>query len=151
MKKILILLIAVTLAIFEAYQGQGASVAEGLLQTFDVANGSIENNNLQQAYNNKQSDLQIEGIGVVIKVLRDDTKGSRHQKFILRNSTGQSVLVAHNIDLAPRLDGLKKGDTVEFYGEYEWNAKGGVIHWTHNDPKGYHISGWLKYKGRTYQ
>ncbi|WP_428353073.1 DUF3465 domain-containing protein [Methyloprofundus sp.] len=151
MKKILILLIAITLAIFEAYQGQGTSIAEGLLQTFDVANSRTDNNSLQQAYNNKRSDLQIEGAGVVIKVLRDDTKGSRHQKFILRNSTGQSVLVAHNIDLAPRLDGIKKGDTVEFYGEYEWNAKGGVIHWTHKDPKGYHASGWLRFKGRTYQ
>ena len=46
---------------------------------------------------------------------------------------------------------LRKGDSVEFYGEYEWNAKGGVVHWTHHDPKGSHVGGWLKQGGRTYQ
>ncbi|GFO72303.1 hypothetical protein BJAS_P2428 [Bathymodiolus japonicus methanotrophic gill symbiont] len=150
MKKTLILLVTVALIIFESYQEQGNFlIADDLLQTFTLENS--ENNSLQRAFNNKQSDLQIQGAGVVVKVLRDDTKGSKHQKFILRNNTGQSVLVAHNIDLAPRLSGLKKGDTVEFYGEYEWNAKGGVIHWTHKAPGSRHISGWLKYQGRTYQ
>ena len=151
MKKILILLIAVTLAIFEAYQGQGTSVAEGLLQTFDVANSSTENNSLQQAYNNKQSNLQVQGSGIVVKVLRDDLKGSRHQKFILQIAPGLTVLVAHNIDLAPRIDGLQEGDRVEFNGEYEWNSRGGVIHWTHKDPGNRHETGWLKHQGRVYQ
>lgn len=151
MKKILILLLVVALAIFEAYQEQGPP-ASGLLLA-DANNNKSEktHNSLRRAFKNGQSDLQVQGQGVVVKVLRDDTKGSRHQKFIIEASPGQSVLVAHNIDLAPRLEGLKKGDTVEFYGEYEWNAKGGIIHWTHRDPKGYHASGWLKYKGRTYQ
>ena len=40
---------------------------------------------------------------------------------------------------------------IEFYGEYEWNEKGGVVHWTHRDPRGNHESGWLKHKGSTYQ
>ncbi|OQK16857.1 hypothetical protein AU255_02830 [Methyloprofundus sedimenti] len=152
MKKILILLIAVALVIFEAYQGQDSPLStEGLLQTFTSDNSVNVNDGLQRAFKNRQSDLQIQGKGVVIKVLRDDTKGSRHQKFIIRAGAEQSVLVAHNIDLAPRLDGLKKGDAVEFNGEYEWNAKGGVIHWTHKDPKGYHVPGWLKYNGRIYQ
>ncbi len=64
--------------------------------------------------------------------------------------SGQTVLFAHNIDLAPRLNGLKVGDRVEFHGEYEWNAKGGVIHWTHRDPLGRHEPGWLKHNGRRY-
>jgi hypothetical protein len=40
---------------------------------------------------------------------------------------------------------------VSFYGQYEWNAEGGVIHWTHRDPEGQHVSGWLKSNDRTYQ
>jgi hypothetical protein len=40
---------------------------------------------------------------------------------------------------------------VEFFGEYEWNAKGGVVHWTHHDPQGLHENGWLKHQGRLYQ
>ncbi len=106
---------------------------------------------LQEAYNGKESDLQIRGQGVVVKVLPDDNKGLRHQKFILRISPEQTVLVAHNIDIAKRIDGLKVGDSVEFYGEYEWTPQGGVIHWTHFDPDGRHIHGWLRHKGMTYQ
>ena len=43
------------------------------------------------------------------------------------------------------------GDTVSFFGEYEWNSKGGVIHWTHHDPARQHVAGWLKHEGRTYE
>jgi len=106
---------------------------------------------LQRAYNNRQSNLQVQGEGLVLKILSDDLEGSRHQRFILRLSSGQTLLVAHNIDLAPRISGLRRGDKVEFSGEYEWNEKGGVIHWTHHDSTGRHIGGWLKHDGKTYQ
>jgi len=106
---------------------------------------------LQTAFNNRQSGLQVQGQGVVAKVLPDDNNGSRHQRFIVRLSTGQTLLIAYNVDLAPRIPGVEKGDAVEFYGEYEWNAKGGVIHWTHHDPNHRHVDGWLRHRGRTYQ
>jgi hypothetical protein len=106
---------------------------------------------VQQAYDNRQSDIQVQGEGIVIGVLPDDVDGSRHQRFILELSHGNSLLIAHNIDLAPRVKGLKKGDKIGFYGEYEWNPKGGVLHWTHHDPAGRHAGGWLKHDGQTYQ
>lgn len=109
------------------------------------------NHSLQNAYNNRQSDIQIKGSGVVIKLLRDDLEGSRHQRFILKITPSQTLLVAHNIDLAPKITSLKKGDSVGFNGEYEWNSKGGILHWTHHDPRGRHVDGWLKHNGRTYQ
>ena len=87
----------------------------------------------------------------MVKVLRDDLDGSRHQRFILELGSGQTVLISHNIDLAPRIGGLSEGDRVEFFGEYEWNPQGGVIHWTHHDPGGRHVGGWLKHDGNTYQ
>jgi hypothetical protein len=59
--------------------------------------------------------------------------------------------MAHNIDLAPRIADLEEGDTVAFNGVYEWNAKGGIIHWTHRDPGGSHEAGWIRHKGQTYQ
>ena len=91
------------------------------------------------------------GSGTVERILPDDLNGSRHQKFILRLSTGQTLLVAHNIDTAQRIPSLKVGDTVSFCGEYESNPQGGVIHWTHKDPQGRHVAGWLKHMGKTYQ
>ncbi|HDI3182564.1 DUF3465 domain-containing protein [Vibrio cholerae] len=106
---------------------------------------------LQQAYQAQQSDLQVQGLGQVVKVLPDDNDGSRHQKFILKLNSGQTLLVAHNIDLAPRIPNLKVGDSVEFYGEYEWNKKGGVLHWTHKDPQNRHAHGWLKHNDQVYE
>ncbi len=117
----------------------------------NVNASSAEIESIQQAFERGQSDVLVEGAGRVIKTLPDDLKGSRHQRFIIRLPSGLTLLVAHNIDLAPKLTGLKVGDTVQFFGEYEWNEKGGLLHWTHDDPAGRHQDGWLKYNGRLYQ
>jgi hypothetical protein len=98
-----------------------------------------------------RSGNQVRGSGRVERVLSDDNDGSRHQRFILRLSSGRSVLVAHNIDLAPRVSGLSTGDTVSFYGQFEENDRGGVIHWTHRDPQGHHAHGWIEHNGRRFQ
>lgn len=112
-----------------------------------LANDSV----LQQAYQTQSNDVQVKGSGYVIRILADDNEGSRHQKFILKLASGQTLLVAHNIDLAPKVKHLKVGDNIRFYGEYEWSRQGGVMHWTHLDPNDRHIAGWLKHKGKTYQ
>jgi len=112
-----------------------------------LANGDQE---LSAAYAVKSSDVQVGSSGVVVKMLPDDNLGSRHQRFILKLSSGQTILIAHNIDLAPKIETLRAGDSVEFYGEYEWNNKGGVVHWTHHDPAGRHQGGWLIHNGKKY-
>ncbi len=106
---------------------------------------------LAEAFRDGADDLQVEGNGKVVRILPDDNDGSRHQRFILKLTSGQTLLVAHNIDLAPRISSLREGDSVAFYGEYEWNSKGGAIHWTHHDPQGRHVTGWLKHNGETYE
>ncbi len=106
---------------------------------------------VKAAYEQRQSNVQVQGSGRVKAILRDDNDGARHQKFILVLKDGVSILVAHNIDLAPKISNLNKGDIVEFYGEYEYNPKGGVLHWTHHDPQGRHEAGWLKHDGQIYQ
>ena len=106
---------------------------------------------LAAAFKDQAHDLQVRGSGVVERVLSDDVEGGRHQRFIIRLVSGQTLLVAHNIDVAPRVEGLSVGDTVAFDGVYEWNAEGGTIHWTHKDPGGSHAPGWLRHDGTTYQ
>lgn len=118
-----------------------------LLQWSIFANATTVND----AYKHQQSNVQVKGHGKVVHILNDDNQGSRHQKFILELSSGKTILIAHNIDLAPRINTISKGDTVQFYGVYEWNKKGGVVHWTHRDPNSRHINGWLKHKGSVYQ
>jgi hypothetical protein len=99
----------------------------------------------------QQSGALVTGEGRVSRILGDDSLGDHHQRFIVQLPSGQTVLIAHNIDIAPRVEGLNVGDAVSFHGEYEWNDKGGIVHWTHHDPQGSHEPGWLKHAGRTYQ
>ncbi|SON52958.1 DUF3465 domain-containing protein [Vibrio tapetis] len=124
-----------------------------LVAVFSIISFSAQasDHQLKQAFENQQSDLQVQGQGKVVRILPDDNKGSRHQKFLLKLNNQQTLLVAHNIDLAPRVSNLNVGDTVQFYGEYEWNKKGGVIHWTHRDPGNRYAHGWLKHQGRLYE
>ena len=110
-----------------------------------------DNQSIATAFQNQASNIQVEGGGLVIRILSDDLEKPRHQRFILRLASGQTLLVVHNIDVAPRIKGLAEGDRVGFNGEYEWNDKGGVIHWTHRDPGGQHKAGWLKHQGQAYQ
>jgi hypothetical protein len=98
-----------------------------------------------------RSGTQFESEGTVVRVLTDDNQGSRHQRFIVRLASGRTVLIAHNIDLAPRVKGLSEGDKVSFSGEFEDNNKGGVLHWTHHDPSGKHVGGWIRHNGRIYE
>ena len=109
------------------------------------------NEAIAQAFANKTSDVWVNGKGVVSAILPDDNKGSRHQKFILDLGKGLTVLVAHNIDLAPRIGNLQKNHRVEFRGEYEWNQKGGVVHWTHHDPAGRREGGFLRHQNKVYK
>lgn len=125
--------------------------------TLDGSSVTLSSNNvsesdeiLRAAFNNKQSNLQVQGTGTVIRLLSDDLSGSKHQRFILKLAIDQTLLVSHNIDLAARIDSLQINDIVSFYGEYEWSSDGGVVHWTHDDPNGIHKNGWLKHKGITF-
>jgi hypothetical protein len=92
----------------------------------------------------------VEAEGRVERVLADDERGNRHQRFILRLASGHSLLVAHNVDLAPRLP-LAVGDKLRARGEFAWNPEGGVLHWTHRDPEGRRPGGWIERGGRRYE
>ncbi|MFK8183142.1 MAG: DUF3465 domain-containing protein [Phormidesmis sp.] len=107
---------------------------------------------LAEAFKNQQSDVMIDNIsGTVETLLPDDEEGSRHQRFIIRVSREQTILVVHNIDMAPRINTLQKGDRVAVKGEYEWNERGGLIHWTHKDPRSSHEDGWIEFNRVRYE
>lgn len=108
---------------------------------------------LKQAAADTTSSFWITLNAEVIKLLKDDLRGSRHQKFLVDadpSTSRLSLLISHNIDLAARIP-LKVGDHIQLRGMYEWNNRGGVIHWTHHDPDGRHSGGWIKAHGKVYR
>lgn len=105
---------------------------------------------IKNAVNNTQAQFWVGFNGKIVQTLKDDTVGSRHQKFIVSPASGVTLLVAHNIDLAKRVP-ISRGDNISLYGRYEWNNRGGVMHWTHHDPKGKKKGGWIKVNGKVYR
>ena len=135
------LLIVAGLVIYQYYIAGNEAVDAGLQTGGDA---------VEQAFAAQRSGLWLETRGRVIRVLRDDNEGARHQKFILELDGGHSVLVAHNIDLARRIP-ARQGLSLTVRGRYEWNDRGGVIHWTHHDPDGREPGGWIEVKEVRYE
>ena len=150
MKKI-VLFAAILFAGYWYFDEQNDLLPDRSLPSIFTQSPSRADKTLADAFSNRRSNIQVAGEGVIKKLLPDDNVGSRHQKFIISLPSRQTLLVAHNIDIASRINSLREGDRIEFSGEYDWNEKGGVLHWTHRDPRGSHASGWLKHKGQTYQ
>ncbi len=157
MKKLATLGVALLVAFLGYYQQHNAAgVRLDESQNNSVAltrhdTQGIKDTAVERAIAERRSDVQLTVLASVKKVLSDDNEGSRHQRFIVELPSGHTILVAHNIDLAERIPNLQAGDAVELYGEYVWNDRGGVMHWTHRDPAGRHAAGWIKYRGHIYQ
>lgn len=102
-------------------------------------------------FENRSSKIWVTVNGRVRKILPDDLEGSRHQRLILELSNGHTLLIIHNIDVAPRVNPVRVNDVLTVHGRYEWNRHGGVVHWTHHDPQGRRPGGWIRDSLRTYR
>jgi hypothetical protein len=102
-------------------------------------------------YANRDSGVEVTVKGNITKILSDDTVGGKRQRFIIQMLNGQTILITHNIDIAPRVVGITIGSRVYVQGEYIWNNQGGIIHWTHHDPAGVHKNGWIVFGDNKYQ
>lgn len=105
---------------------------------------------LAWAFENHISEIRVTCSGTVVYKLADDLLDIRHQRFLIELESGQTLLIVHNIDLVKRVKPLRLGDKVTVRGEYIWNDKGGLIHYTHRDPAGLQPSGWIKHRGVLY-
>ena len=106
---------------------------------------------LASFFENQESNKQVLVKGVITRLLADDTDGDAHQRFIIKLDNEQTLLIAHNIDLAPRVPDIKTNQLIYVYGEYEYNDEGGVVHWTHKDPDSSHEDGFIFYNGVQYE
>ena len=93
----------------------------------------------------------VEVTARVVRLLGDDSIGVRHQRFRVQIRTmTATVMVSHNVDLAGRVP-VRAGDEIRVRGVYTWTRKGGVIRWTHRDPRGVHPAGFIRLRDRTFQ
>lgn len=121
-----------------------------------TGSGAVASTNaeLLEAMRARRSGVMLTVRAEVLKVLADDRDGARHQRLLLAidelDAAYDTLLVAHNIDLAPRVP-ARAGDTLTVRGQYEWNEKGGVIHWTHHDPGERREGGFIVHDGERYE
>lgn len=105
---------------------------------------------IEAALSNQSSDISVTVEGSIINILSDDTSGDNHQRFIIQLSNKQTILIVHNIDIAPRIPDITVSADIYVHGDYVWNSQGGLIHWTHHDPEGLHENGWIIFKDVKY-
>ena len=105
------------------------------------------------AYGAGRSHVEVVADGTVTRVLGiAQGRTSPHEGFLMRLASGCSVVVRveANTDFTGPIP-LGVGDRVAVKGEYEYYPIGGVIHWTHRDPRGRHEGGYIEVAGRQYE
>lgn len=105
---------------------------------------------LGRAIAKHESSVWVEVPCEVVKLLPDDTETPRHQKFLVEIVSGDTLLIAHNIDVAQRVP-IKPGQSIVIRGRYEWNEKGGLLHFTHRDSDRGRPRGWIEAGGKRYE
>lgn len=87
--------------------------------------------------------------GRIVRLLPDEGDGDRHQRLVLDVGKQQTILVAHNLEIAGRVP-VSLGDRLSARGLFEWNDLGGLIHWTHRDPMGIEEGGYIEHRNKRY-
>ncbi len=118
------------------------------------AGGDAANAALYDAWAGHRSRVEVTASGSVARVLgtRSGPSGS-HEGFLLhlRGAAGHglTVRVETNVDITGPVP-LGAGDDVEVRGEYLYDERGGLIHYTHHDPRGRHPGGFVRVGKRVY-
>ena len=150
LRNLALLLVAALLAIVGVSQRQAGHSAAAPTTVATTAT-TVADTTLARAIAEHRVHTVVSAAATIAKVLPDDLRGTRHQRLLVRLSSGATVLIAHNIDLASPIADPQPGEAITFKGEYVWNARGGVVHWTHHDPRGHQAAGWIDYHGHRYE
>jgi hypothetical protein len=104
---------------------------------------------LEDAHQYRQTGFMAEVDGTVARILMDDKDDRRNQKFTIRLTNGQMVLVVHDQEAAGRVP-VSVGDTVLVRGEYIWTETGGTLRHTQRDYSARRLHGWIDHRGERY-
>lgn len=105
---------------------------------------------IYQAQSQHLKHVEVLVTAQVYKILPTDHYGIPHERFLIKLNNNTTVLIAHNLNMAPSAP-LNSGQEVTIKGEYIWNNLGGVIHWTHHTDTPYHVGGYILSNGITYK
>ena len=119
------------------------------------AGGDASNGQIYDAWRAGRSGVEVQATGSVARVLGKRTGPSGpHEGFLLHltgaGGHGLTVRVESNLDIIGTLP-VVDGEPATVRGEYEYDQRGGVIHWTHHDPMGRHANGFVEIGGRRYE
>jgi hypothetical protein len=104
------------------------------------------------AYSAHRSGVEVVAGGTVSRSLGvRPGRSSPHEGFLMRLDSGCTLVVRveANTDFTGTI-ALSPGERVAVKGEYEYYPLGGVIHWTHRDPRGHHENGYVTAAGTMY-
>ena len=104
------------------------------------------------AYSAGRSHVEVVADGTVTRVFGvQPGRVSPHEGFLFRLASGCDVVVRVevNTDFTGSIP-LAAGERVTVKGEYEYYPLGGVVHWTHRDPRGRHEGGYVDAGGHVY-
>ena len=119
---------------------------------YGVSNGP-PNKDVCAAYTAQSPKEEVRADGTVARILglRRGPSGT-HEGFLMKLSSGcdLTIRVETNTDLTGPVP-LHRGEHVVVKGEYVYYSLGGVLHWTHRDPRGHHEGGFVYANGKTYE
>lgn len=142
------LVILLVLTVFMTFTGIAAAAYTLEKMGTTEIDISPDNKAFEQAFEDRSQKVILSVSGRVIKTL-EEPSGSKYQKFLV-DIDGRTVLVAHNLEMG-RMIPVEPNYEIVIKGEYIWTEKGGVIHWTHRDPRKEHPDGFIYYNKRLYK
>lgn len=136
---------------YNDHSTKGLTVAQKQVENIKVEKTSVNYDALNAIKNFKELPYVVIKNAKVVKLLRNDNKGARHQRWIIQIEEGVTITVVHNIDLAEKVP-LSAGDEIELAGElvYGDRKKDPIIHWTHGDPQKKRAPGYILLNGKKY-
>jgi len=114
-----------------------------------------QNGPVYQAWRAERSYVEVTAAGSVARVLGTELGPSgEHEGFLLHLAgaagRGLTVRIEDNIDLTGPIP-ITEGESIVVRGEYIFDPRGGLIHYTHRDPGGRHAAGYIEAGGKLYQ
>lgn len=117
----------------------------------EVVPGEVQDDSqIVQAVQAQKNAYYVEAGNLTVEaLLKDDTNGLPHQKWVAKLSNGKKINIVYNLDMGVKVP-LHVGDKFAVGGQFIWTPQGGLVHWTHEDPKQTRPDGYVLYDNVIY-